>query len=44
MSVYDVTSNTLGQTYPGIYTEAEIDEYSPSKKGVELERNLSFTL
>ena len=44
MSVYDVTYKTLGHTYPGIYTASEMGEYSPSKKGMELERNFSFTL
>ena len=44
MSVYDVTYETIGHTYPVIYTAAEMGEYSPSKKGMKLERNFSFTL
>ena len=38
------TYKTLGHTHPGIYTAAEMNEYIPCKKGVELERNLSFNL
>ena len=34
MSVYDVTYETLGHTHPGISTEAEMGEYSPTKKGL----------
>ena len=44
MSVYFVTYETLGHTHPRISTAAEMVEYSPSKKGMELESNLSFTL
>ena len=44
MPGYDVTYENLGHTHHGIYTAAEMGEYSPSKKGVELERNFSFTL
>ena len=36
MSVYGVTYETLGHTRPGVYTEADISENSPSKKGMEL--------
>ena len=38
MSVYDITYKTLGHTYPGIYTAAEMGENIPPKKGMELER------
>ena len=44
MSVYYVTYETLFHTHPVIYTAAEMVEYSPYKKGWELERNFSFTL
>ena len=43
MSVYDVTYKTLGHTHPGIFTSAEMGQHSPYKKGMELERNFSFT-
>ena len=36
MSVYDATYKTLGHTQPGIYTAAEMGEYSKSKKGMEM--------
>ena len=38
------TYKTLGHTHPGIYTAADMGEYSPYKKGMELERNFSFNL
>ena len=44
MSVYEVTYKTIGHTHTGIYTAAEMGEYSTSKKGMELERNFPFTL
>ena len=43
MPVYDVTYETLGHTLPVIYTSTEVGEYSPYKKGVELESNVSLT-
>ena len=43
MSVHDVTYKTLGQKHPVIYTASEMGEYSPSNKGMELERSFSFT-
>ena len=44
MSVYDVTYETLGHTHSGIYTEADMGEYSPPKKGMESERGYLLTL
>ena len=44
MSFYDITYKTIGHTYPVISTEADMGEYSPPKKWVQLERNLSLTL
>ena len=44
MSVYDVTNKTIGHTHPVIYTAADMGEYSPPKKGMELEMNLSLKL
>ena len=38
MSVYDVTYETLGPTHPVICTSEYMGEYSPPKKGMELER------
>ena len=43
MAVYYVAYETLGNTHPGIYTTADMVEYSPSKKVVELESNFSFS-
>ena len=34
----------LGHTHPGISTTAEMGEYIPLKKSMELERNFSLTL
>ena len=34
MSGYYVTYDTIGQTHPGISTAANMDEYSPPKKGI----------
>ena len=36
MSVYDVTYETIGYTHHGIYNAAEMGEYIPPKKGMEL--------
>ena len=36
MSVYDVTYKTLGHKQPGIYTAADMGEYSNSKKGMKM--------
>ena len=44
MSVYEITYKTIGQTHHVIYTAEEMGEYSPPKKGMEVERNLSLTL
>ena len=44
MPVYDVTYKTLGHTQPEISTAADMGEYIPPKKGMELESNLSLTL
>ena len=44
MSVYEVTYINLGHTNPLMSTAAEMGEYSPSDKGMELERNFSLTL
>ena len=38
MSVYDVTYKTLGHTHPVISTAADMGEYSPPNKWMELER------
>ena len=44
MLVYEVTYKTLGHAHPVISTTAEMGEYGPYKKGMELESNLSLTL
>ena len=44
MLVYDLTYKALGHTHTEFYTASDMGEYSPSKKSMELERTLSFTL
>ena len=44
MTVCDVTYKNLGHKNPGIYTVAEMSEYSPPKKGMDLESNFALTL
>ena len=44
MPVYDVTYKTLVHTQPEISTAADMGEYIPPKKRMELESNLSLTL
>ena len=44
MSVYDVTYETLGHKHPRISTTADMDEYIPPKKGMELDRDSLLTL
>ena len=44
MSVYDFTYKNLGHTHTGTSTAAEMGEYSPHKKGMELERDYLLTL
>ena len=44
LSVYDVTYETLSNTHPEISTSAYMGEYSPPKKGTELERDSLLTL
>ena len=44
MSIYNTTQKTLGRTHPVMVAADDKDEYSPPKKGIESERNLSLTL
>ena len=44
MLVYDSIYENIGLTHTVIYTSEEMGEYSPSKKGMELQRNFSFIL
>ena len=44
LEVYYIAYKTLGHTHPVIVIAEEKGGYSPSKKLVELERNLSLTL
>ena len=44
MLVYDVICKTLGRIHPGISTSAEMCDYKPPKKDMELERNFSLIL
>ena len=44
MPAYDVTYKNVGHTQPEISTAADMGEYIPPKKRMELESNLSLTL
>ena len=42
--IYDVTYETISHTHPGISTVADMVEYSPHNKGIELENYSLLTL